>query len=170
MHAPAPWPDAETFQSQLRRTVEHNWRRRIPRAVRKQVFLVQLDEHCGKVANSASLAGRNQLRLAVDSRGGHIVALLLPYPGSTTFRGTERRAHRRSHQSQHGQEGKHGCVCRPRPNWNRFVHSFIFMWRSCPRAFHSRLIAMARQSEKRFAPSICGMTVLAKKPASHAFW
>jgi hypothetical protein len=34
----------------------------------------------------------------------------------------------------------------------------------------SRLIAMARQSEKRFAPSIGGIVMFAKKPAAHAFW
>jgi hypothetical protein len=143
MHARAPWTYAQTFKSQLRRAVENNWRRGIPRALRKQVFFVRLDEHCGKVANSASLAGRNQLQPAVGSCGRHIVALLRPHPRNTTFHRTERCAHRRNHQSQHRQEGKHDCVCRPDPNWNRFVHPFIFTWHRWSRAFHSHLIAGA---------------------------
>ncbi len=126
MHVPALRTCAQTLKSQLRRTVENNWHCMIPRALRKQIFFVRLNEHCGKVAKSANLAGRNKLWPAVSSRGRYIVALLLPRPRSTTFRRTERCAHRCSHQSQHGQEGKHGCVCRPRPNWNRFVHSSIF--------------------------------------------
>jgi hypothetical protein len=44
------------------------------------------------------------------------------------------------------------------------------LWRSCSRAFPSRLMAMARHSAKRFAPSIGGAIMFAKKPASHAFW
>ena len=169
MHSRAPWTHSPTFKSQRKRTVEYTWRRRIPRALRKQIF-VRPEQHGGKVANSASLAGRNQLRPAVGSGGRHIVALLRPHPRSTTFRSTERRAHRRSHQSQHCQEGQHGCVCRPGPNWNRFVHSFILIWHRCSRAWHSHLTAMARQPEKRFAPSTGGIVMFAKKPASHAFW
>jgi len=125
MHARAPWTLAQTFKSQLGRTLVNNSGRRIPRALRKQTFFVRLDEHCGKVANSAGRAGRNQLRPAVASRGCYIVALLLPHSRNTTFRRTERCAHRRNQQSQHCQEGKHGPVCRPRPTWNRLVHSFI---------------------------------------------
>jgi hypothetical protein len=169
MHAPALWSCAQTLKSQLRQTVENNCHRMIPRALRKQILFVRLDEHCGKVANSASPAGRNKLWPAVRPPGRHIVALLLPRPRSTTFRPTERCAHRRNHQSQHCQDGN-GCVCRPRPNWNRFLHSFIFTWHSCSRACNSQLIAIACRSEKRFTPSIGGIVMFAKKPASYAFW
>ena len=152
MHVPALWSCAQTLKSQLRQTVENNCRRMIPRVLRKQILFVRLDEHCGKVVDSASLAGCNQLWPAVRSHGRHIVALLLPQPRSTTFRRTERCAHRCNHQSQHCQEGN-GCVCQPRSNWNRFVHSFIFTWPSCSRVFNSHLNAIARESEKRFTPS-----------------
>jgi hypothetical protein len=126
MHAPPVWTCRQTLGAQLRRSVRNNWRRRIPGAPRKHILFVRPDEHCGKVAASASLAGRNKLWPAVGSCGGHIVALLLPRPRSATFRRTERCAHRRNHQSQHCQEGNHGGVCRPPANWNRSIHSFIF--------------------------------------------
>jgi hypothetical protein len=167
MHAPALWTRAQAPKSQLRRTVENNWRRMIPRALRKQIFFVRLNEHCGKVANSASLAGRNKLWPAVRPHRRHIVTLLLPRPRSTTFRRTERCAYRRNHQSQHCQEGKHGCVCRPDTNWNRCFHSFIFTRRQCSRAVNPHLIAMRRQFEKQRTPSIGGILMFdARQKAS----
>jgi hypothetical protein len=168
MHVPTLWACMQASKALRVRAIDKRLCGIVPQSRRKQGLPAGLDEHRGKFGSAANLVRRNKPFATVGSHICHLVTLPLPSAGRTSLRSAKRCAYRRDRQSKDCQHGKHGYVCRPRTNWNRLVHSFFFTSGNCFQAFNAPY--GGGQTEKQFSPSLGGIMVFAKKPASHTFW
>jgi hypothetical protein len=140
MPAPTRRSRSQTPKSRLGRIADNHWHGTSPRPLRKRKFLIGLSQDSGKARSPASLAWRNKLLTAISSHAGHLVTLREPGAGSTIFRSTKRRAHRRDQNRQKSQYCNGDAPWSVRSNWTPRVHPDLLTLPRCKCVVNNALL------------------------------